>query len=680
MLDLLLAGLVGLTYTCLQTLFFLNCLNSRRREQRRLEKVCRESLRKISSNVGEAMKNRDEAEKKNTARSLKENGSCDKVENGGEEDDDKNTVAGNVEDRLVTRLVVKSGKTALPTSQELLPSSHGVQVPNTVVQLDDQTVEDEHDLADALNDPPSQRKSEVNLTADTTSCSTLTMATAAPQPLSEYNITVNSNMIEVRDDPHPPLQHIDPIYESIDGEPNSILTQVTTVCEDADGCHDSVMRNAQELQEQQESEPDIDEDCSTEDEEEEDETYQKVSRPSDINLVSTISRILHSPPESMEPGSENLLLEALDVTSGFSSTHNDASVSVQTYSSLSEDAECRESRAAVGREDLIKDESVNQHGESSAGAQCDAKDLNRIFPSQRATGSTHGTWTLPRATRRTHETHGSLPRPRGRIFIVQEEDRSASSGHTDPPSPAAGHLTRRDEAAVEGDPDQANTLNTCHSTPAMAGAATTPPHTAHCTTTTTTDDHYSEIHSEVVCSLADNSDSSMGNLESTCDPSENHIYSEASGDSLYYTASDRTSCDVSRELRGDSDEGFETTVYELIESPNTQNKVNPSSVIIKLTVSNQSETASKDASDLQEDDVESTLYNYGSNIYEEIKSDSETSGEPISKIALESLDDAYSVSSGSQYENISESDTHGDSGYESPGTVSVFFVSNVSWL
>ncbi|XP_071530589.1 uncharacterized protein f isoform X11 [Panulirus ornatus] len=666
MLDLLLAGLVGLTYTCVQTLFFLNCLNSRRREQRRLDRVCRESLRKINSSVGEALKSKkEEIEKGNVPKNLEENESSNKVENGKEETDDKNTTAENAEDRLVTRLVVKSGKTALPTSQELFTSSHGVNVQNTAVQLDGQTMEDEDDLAGELNEPPSQPKTEVNLTTHKRSYSTLTMATAAgaaaaapPQILSEYNITVNSNMIEVRDDAHPTLQNIDPIYESVDGGPNSLLTQVTILCEDAEGGHELDSRNSQEFQGQEEERPaaDVDEGCNQEDEV--DDTHRKLSRLPDINLVTTISQILHSPPESMEPGSENLPLEVLDTTLGSSPTHSDASVSLQSHLLLSEGSECTESRVTVRHEEALKDDSLSQHGESSFRT-CDARKLNRIFSSQKDTDGPHGTWTLPRVTRRTQETHGSLPRQRG---VVEEEGgRSAPSGNTDSSSPAASHFTRRDEAPEGSDLHQANTLNTCHSTPAMAGVATTPPHTPR---STTTDDHYSEVS----CGQTDKGDSgsSMGNLESTCVTSDNHIYSEASGDSLYFTASDHTSCELSSEMRGESDEGFETTVYEMIDSPSTQHEVKHSSVIIKVTVPNPNETVSKERSDIPEDDVESSLYTYGSNIYEEIKSDSETSGEPIAKITLESLDDAYSVGSGSQYENISESDTHGDSGYESP--------------
>ncbi|XP_042237170.1 uncharacterized protein LOC121876227 isoform X2 [Homarus americanus] len=667
MLEVLVLGLVGLTYTCVHTLFFLNCLNSRRRERRRLEKVYRDSIRKIKGSVGDVRKSKKENEKEVHTKTSKENGICVQEENEKRVDDNnKNVIEESCEGHLVTRLVVKSGKETLPTSQEELTSSHCVRVQNAILQLNDQAVEDKHDLATAPDGPPSHHKNEVSLTIHDNSCSTLTVDATGPESPYGYTITVNSNMIEVREDGEPALQYTDPHYESLEGDPHSILTQVTTLCDDSDGRHESLQRTTDVFREVQETRLSIEDSCSAEDEL--DETYRKLSRlpgvRDDINLVTTISQILQSPPESMEPGSENQPMEVLTTIPGLTPTDTNATVIGQSHLPVGEAGECGDWRVTARCGDpLLKGDSTNHHGESCKRSDRDA--VNRIWHprSEAASGSHQGTWTLPRAGRRGPDAHGSLPRLHGRMCISRKEGKSAPGGHT-LPRPAAGHSARRDEAREGGNLDQAHTLNTCHSRPAMAGAATTPPHTAHYTITN--DDNNAGINNEILSSDNSGSITTAGDLEVISVHSEDHTDSEGSGDSLYFTASDHTNSDVNSYLRGDGDEAFEATIYETIETPNIQHIENSQSVTITLTASNQTDTASKHESDEHCDTDESASYAYDCNIYEEIKGDSELSSEQTSKECSESQEDADSVGSGSQYGNISESDTHADSGYESP--------------
>nr|XP_045615317.1 uncharacterized protein LOC123768680 [Procambarus clarkii] len=658
MLEVLVIGLVGLTYTCIQTLFFLNCLNSRRREQRRLEKVYRDSIRKIKGGVVEVRKKKQDVEKGVTVKSVKENGVCIKIENEVRSVNNKAISEESCEGQLVTRLVVNSGKEASPTSQEALTGSLCVRVQNDILQLSDRNMEGKHDLAIVVNEPLPQRNNETNLVSQDKNCSTLTVAPAGPQASRGFNITVNSNMIEVRDDGEPPLQHTEPIYESIGEEPSSILTQVT-VCEEGDGRHKSLPRTTDVFREVQ----DIQDSCTTEDELAQ--TYRQLPRlpgTNDINLVNTISQILQSPPESLEPETENLPIESFDASPGFSPTNI---VTIESHSSVSEGSERNDSSVTPGR------------NESEAG--------NSIVAECRQSGRAAGIWTLPRSGRsRPFEDYESLPRIHARMSIGRKAALYAPGSHTLPrpaghtlprpvsqtlprpvvhtlPRPAAGHSTRRDETLLEGDPRRTHTLNTCHSRPAMAGAATTPIHTARAAFAN--DHSYNVVNGKTLSSNNSGSNTSVGDLEVTSH-CEDYADSEESGDSLYFTASDRSNSIINNDMRRDSEEGTEPIIYETVETLNNPNKDKHSPVSIKLNASKQNETDSRVGNGPQEDRVEANPYDYHCDTYEEISRDSGIFNAGASKQHHD--EDGESVGSGSQYENISESDTHGDSGYESP--------------
>nr|XP_053634189.1 uncharacterized protein LOC128689762 isoform X10 [Cherax quadricarinatus] len=626
MFEVLVVGLVGLTYACVQTLFFLNCLNSRRREQRRLEKVYRDSMRKIKGSVSEVRKHKKEAEKGVTVKNVKENGVCAEDENERISLDKTIISEESSKGQLVTRLVVNSGKEALPASQRALTGSHCVRVKNAILQLNNKTTEDEHDLANEESDPLSHSKNDGNLSPHGKNCG---VATAAPRPPSSYNITVNSNMIEVREDGEPPVQPTEFIYESLETGPYSILAQVCEEEEEEEGeGQESLPRTADVYRDA----ADTKDSCTTQDSGQTCHQLLMLPGARDTDLVNTISQILQSPPESLELENEHLQLENLDTELTSENTVRTESLSVKRKG--------------------LKGGSADQIHWSSTSGACEA---NLIWTPQsiNSAGSHQGTWTLPRSGRQALDAHGCLSRPQGGMCVGRKEGKYAPGGHT-LPRPAAGRPSRRDEAWLRE--EQLHTHNTCHS-PAMAGAATTT-RTQHIARPRFTNDKFTGVVSDILCS--DNSDSTASDLVAA--HSDDSGDSERSGDSVHLTKSDRTDSAISS--LGSDDKSSEHIVYGNTETQNTQPIDSQISVTIKLSASNQTETDSLVENVLQRDQVEASLHDCGCNIYEEIKSGSGVTNNQVLHELLE--EDGESVGSGSQYENISESDTHADSGYESP--------------
>lgn len=676
MLEVLFIGLVGLTYTCVQTLFFLNCLNSRRREQRRLEKIYRSSLRKLSVTGRGGAENGINGNSGNAVncKSAKENGGHTaengEVSVGGEEDAS--------EGRLVTRLVVRNGKEAAAASQGAREVSHCVRVQNAIVQLNEQSVEGEDELAGARSGTQSHSSREASPSLKEKGCHPTAADSSGSQSPCSYNITVNSNMIEIRGDGGPPDLQREANFEAAD-EPTSMTTQVT-VCEDLDCSHDPLAtgqgasrgsptispradgspgpHRLHDFQEVQEKRLDIEDGCSTEDELEDacrEPCRGDGARPP-ANLISTISQILNSPPDSMEPGTESLPLDSSDGVSGHSALpvgHADESGEVSEM-----------------------DKKGKQRGESKGQpSSASHRVSSRPNPPRLRAGDREGggTWTLPRAERRQLDSHGSLPRTRARASVTAgKEGKGSLEGHT-PQQIAGGRPTRRDAPPGRAKAGLGQSRSACHSSPAMAGAATVHAHAARLSTVlragTDEDAAVAEgcTRTHADAAVSDCKDDSkcttekdMGAFPShgsepvltpvrSNDPADSE---GASADSQSFSASDKTVneiCDQGRESDG---AGEDDPTYESIEPQNTRQN---DKISAQTRDSGETDGAGQSPSAPSGEDV--------------IQGPSQEDGrtKQTQKVLHYTQDDEESVGSGSQYETISEADTHRDSGYESPG-------------
>ncbi|XP_063593587.1 serine/arginine repetitive matrix protein 2-like isoform X4 [Penaeus indicus] len=674
MLEVLFIGLVGLTYTCVQTLFFLNCLNSRRREQRRLEKIYRSSLRKLSVN-GRGAENGINGSGGNAAncKSAIENGGHTaengEVRVGGKE----GAVEDEPEGRLVTRLVVRNGKEAATASQEARGISHCVQVQNAIVQLNEQSVEGEGDVAGARTGTQSHRSREASPNLKEKGCHPTAVDTSGPQSTCSYNITVNSNMIEIRDDGGRPDPQREANFEPTE-EPTSMTTQVT-MCEDLDCSHEALVTGqgascgsptssprangspeslrSHGFQEVQEKRLDIEDGCSTEDELED--VCRKPCRGDGgrppANLISTISQILNSPPDSMEPGTESLPLD---------SNEGDGVSGQSTFPVGHAD----ESGGVSEMDKKGKQRGENKGQPSSASHRVSSRpNPPRLRAGDREGG---GTWTLPRAERRQLDSHGSLPRTRARASVTAgKEGKGSLEGHT-PQQIADGRPTRRDALPGRAKAGLGQSRSTCHSSPAMAGAATIHAHAARLSTALHTGrDEDTDVaenctRTDADATVSDFKDDSNCTTEKAtgrlpahdCEPvliparSNDPADSEkGSADSLSFPASDKTGNENSDQGRESDGKGEDDSTYESIEPQNT-----------RQNDENSEETGNSDETD-------------GARKSPHVPSGKDVSQGPsqtTQKVLHYTHDDEESVGSGSHYETISEADTHRDSGYESP--------------
>ncbi|XP_068216761.1 uro-adherence factor A-like isoform X2 [Palaemon carinicauda] len=746
MFEVLVIGLVGLTYTCVQTLFFLNCLNSRRREQRRLEKAYRESIRKLKGEVEGAKCN---VLKDGLKRDRKENGSdVINVENGSErgggvespEEDDG-------QDQLVTRVVVKSGKEVLPTPKptaEEGTSLLSVKVHKAVVKVSDPLAENGRFVSEIPDkDCRDGKRHELNFTDRHEGSGTTTAAV-----LAGYNITVNSNMIEISGEGGSDNNVKEPIYESIDGEPLSILTDMT-VCEDQETLNDNQTHNRKStesmsvdmldglehqrgeslidrhyssnttdvisvegFQEVQDSHIQINDICSIEDEMESlDVTSYMHSKREDINLVNTISQILYSPHESIEPGSENLTLDSPEPRiNGFELRTKRDNLTLSSRSHLANHSTDERTLNPLVTSDvsgLPLDDYLGKHrlGESCEEVTCYKKSLsstqvlNDGVPLRPPKGK-GSTWTLPRASKRVPDGYASLSRVKAKTSISNRDAmRKRSHGNNESPhrgqtslGPGGGNCAKRDEA-LGGGPISAP-FNTCHSTPDIAEAATLPADTTTDSTATTIISRDESISSSKMTEYTspsakeagtftlrkkrpqrgDVSESNLDNRNSapkvmdndiipTAALSDEHTDSEESADSLYYTASDHTNSDAYSENRGDSEESFEGLVYEPIEAPKEvfglkeQPSSKDSNQNDKMSVS-QSESFDK-SQHLTHSFMDAKTQELNNN------NESETNNKSLSK-RNETAEDDESIEFESHYESVIDFDHHQDSGYESP--------------
>ena len=571
-------GVVGLAFTCIQTLFFLNCLNSRRRERRRLEQVFRDSLRTVKGDgVKETYRShvRNEAEVSPTTR--KENRSTEEQVTG-------RNINNTCDGRLVTRLVVKSGKEAAPGSHEGVSSDpHCLRVQSVVVHLGGHSVEDERGCAAAGVDMTQQQPVSASLGHNGST------STSPPPNAADSTITVNSNMIHVSGDAQPPLL---PSYESLEGDPLSILTQVTTLGEEGGEGRQSL--------------PDYT--CIVE--EDLDSPLQDLSLDGargDVDLLGTISQILQSPPESMEPGSESIHLYETP-------TEVNVSGASQHAAPLSGGEDNFDCRMTAGRADL---HSIPSPPWGSA-AQHD------FTLSRRPTGPplpprSHDTWTLPRACRRATQGHGSLPRPREKLFIVHASGK-LSSIHT-PTRPASVHTSGRDEALRAGGAARGTFTFQSDSVP-PTGATSPPPPIPR-----------TAITDLIASQRGTVSDAKNNDSEVSAPPLAHRTHEWDDGEPV--TEHSEEPLGYPTKPPSGHEHNLNAAVYDPAEDDL------PS--LAMATPLRQS--MGGDEAGHTEDDI-----------YEDIKDTLPLHAE-----------DRDSVGSETQYENISESDTHADSGYESPG-------------
>lgn len=566
-------GVVGLAYTCVQTLFFLNCLNSRRRERRRLERVFRESLKSVKgAGRNETRHSHERKEEEVSSGVRNENGTTTQQVTPGDTDGEARSNKG----RLVTRLVVRSGKEAAPGSHEgVSPDPHCVRVKNAIVQLGGQCVEAEHECAPAGADSPLQQPASVSLGDDG---STL----AAPGGAT-CTITVNTNMIQVPGDVHPPLPNN---YESLEGDPMSILTQVTTLAEEGDGGRHT---------------PPADYIA----EEDVDAPLQDLSGDGGrghVDLLTTISQILQSPPESVESGSDTIHLYEVP----------------QEMPPLSVSAEAvRPSEAELGVNEGCDEIQPSSVLPLTGDAQLDGTlpRRPRLLPPP---PQPRDTWTLPRACRRVTTGHGSLPRPREKLFVAEAEGKLS---RPTPSQPTSFHPAGRDEAFRAG--GAARGTFTSQSAPAPPNATTSPPpatpRAAHSDRIASTREAVSDgENSDTECSAPLLPD--CGN-EWTDGEAEAEI--------------SRPDCDHRVPPQGQEPDP-ETAFYESTEGDHLSPAMVPP---------------------LRQPERGGEAGQAGDSIYEEITED------PPPNHAEEPESEGLEA----QYENISESDTHADSGYESPG-------------
>ncbi|XP_045118424.1 uncharacterized protein LOC123508645 [Portunus trituberculatus] len=568
MLEVLVLGVVGLAYSCVQTLFFLNCLNSRRRERRRLERVFRNSLRTVKAPSGKETHRsheRHEAEVSPAARN--ENGTAVEQVTCS----NTNTTAGRCEGRLVTRLVVKSGKEAAPGSHEgVSPDPRYVRVQNVIVHHGGSGVEAGRESASAGLDSPPRQPASVSLDhhGDTT---------AAPEA-AVNTITVNSNMIQVSGDAHPLLP---PAYESLDGEPMSILTQVTTLGEDSgDGRH---------------TPPDYS--CIAEEDMET--PLQDLSLcggQGPVDLLGTISQILRSPPESMEPGSEAVHLY-------------EAPTEVPLLSPAQQHMVSPVGGDEVSWRMTLNGEDFHVAPPPPWGS---VKRPDASLP--------RDTWTLPRACRRVTQGHGSLPRPREKLSVAHAVEGKLSSLLT-PTRPASVHPAGRDEVLLTDGATRGTFTSQLDSAPPTA-----------------------DTSSPLAIPSTASSDPIASRRETASD-------------------GENSESEVSEPLRaGHSDQrAGGAAVTEHLEASDGHHGKQPSEhdLNVKAAVHEPSANALPSpamAAALRQPEGGGEAIRGGDNIYEEIKEE----------LPPHAAEDRDSVVSEVQYENISESDTHADSGYESP--------------
>ncbi|XP_064111641.1 LOW QUALITY PROTEIN: uncharacterized protein LOC135219120 [Macrobrachium nipponense] len=760
MLEVLVLGLVGLTYTCVQTLFFLNCLNSRRREQRRLEKAYRESLRKLK-NGGDVALTKNGPFQESAERDRKENGIdfvVVDVENGSErgrgpgrspreeveeEEEGEGEEEDEGQDQLVTRLVVTSGEEVLlPTSQSAAEGGtplRSVLVHKAVVELSDPSAEN------GPGTPP-------------------VVSREAPG----YSITVNSNMIEISGGGGSGNDPKEPIYEMIEGgEPSSILTEMT-VCEDQEALADNqgpdrkpvesvsadVLGGLQPRETQSlvnrhssstttadvadeepgfldvpDSQLDVSGVCSIEDGLESlyENAYELTTRE-DINLVNTISQILRSPPESMEPGSEHLDVESPETRTGGSELRaktDNLTLSTRSHlanrSTIERGGNDRLTSAGVEGPPLSQHSprescsEVTRYGESRQSFTRPFH--NERVPVVRPPKGKGSTWTLPRATsKRIPDGHyASLSRTKAKPSTTngeatgnkrnQEEHGSLLSGQT-LPRPRGGHRAKRDEAVLGGVRSSTLFNNTCHSTRDMAEAATSATlpvdtiadstkttNTANATFITCGGDgggdsiscgdmaEYSSSPLKESGTLSlkkkkkklqrgDHSDLRLPDnaLIPTGIPSDDHTDSEESAaDSLYYTASDHTNSDAYSEIRGDSEESFEGLLYE--EAP--EEPRDACGVVTDSSDRNGKMSVNRSGQQMdRSQNLTPHPFDDETKAADELNNNKDASGKnnrnSYATKSAETTEDSESIESESHYESVRDFDHLRDSGYESP--------------
>lgn len=580
MLDVLVLGVVGLAYTCVQTLFFLNCLNSRRRERRRLERVFRDSLKTVKGADGEARHSHEtKEEEEGSSKAGNENGTTAQQVTRG----DTNNAAGRLKGLLVTRLVVRSGKEAAPGSHVgVSPDPHCVRVQNAIVQLGGQCVEAEHECAPAGADSLPQQPTSDSLDSH---------GTASPAPGgATCTITVNNNMIQVPGDVHPLLPHN---YESLEGDPMSILTQVTTVAEEGDdGRHTPPADYTAE--------------------EDVDAPLQDLSAGGGrghVDLLTTISQILQSPPESMGSGSETPHL--YEVPPEMPPLSASAEVICPPAGGYEKEAEWR-----------VSESSDDSHScPVLPWGEADQRDVT--LPPRPSlpppSPQPRDTWTLPRACRRVTTGHGSLPRPREKLFVTQAEGKLSSPAS---PRPASVHPAGRDEAFRAGGTERGTF--TSQSTLAPPSAATSPPlatpRAAHSDQIATTREAVTDGEN------SDTEDSAPPPAE--CEEERTNVEAET---------------ELSEQPAGDH------------RVPSPQQEPDSAATLYEPTEGDLPSPTM--APPLRQPEGGGEVGQGGDNIYEEIKEDP----------PADHAEDQESENFEAQYENISESDTHADSGYESPG-------------
>lgn len=574
-------GVVGLAYTCVQTLFFLNCLNSRRRERRRLERVFRDSLKTVKGAGGNKAQHSHERkeEEEESSETGNENGTAAQQVTRG----DTNNAAGRQKGRLVTRLVVSSGKEAAPGSHVgVSPDPHCVRVQNAIVQLGGQCVEAEHECAPAVAYSLPQRPASDSIDDH---------ESASPGPGgSTCTITVNNNMIQVPGDAQPLLPHN---YESLEGDPMSILTQVTTLGEEGDdGRHTPPADYTAE--------------------EDVDAPLQDLSSGGGrghVNLLTTISQILQSPPESIESGSETPHL--YEVPPEVPPLSAPAEVICPPAGGCEQEAEWRTSESS---DDTHLGPEVPLGGTEQRDVTLPRRPRLPPPPPQ-----PRDTWTLPRACRRVTTGHGSLPRPREKLFVAETEGKLSSPSS---PRPASVHPAGRDEAFRAG--GAARGTFTSQFALAPPSAATPPlpatPRAAHSDRIAATREAVTD---------GENSDTKY----SAPPPAE--------------CTEEWTDVEAETELLEQS--GGAQRV------PPPEPEPDPAPALYEPTEGDLPSPAM--APPLRQPEGGDAAGRAAGDIYEEIKQ------EPPAG----SAEDRGSESFEAQYENVSESDTHADSGYESPG-------------
>ena len=314
MIDILVA--VSLTYACVKTLFFLNCLNSRRREQRRLERKLRNSIQKkpngnenllIKENENENSTEKDDLQQKNQA--IKNKSSVSKSNRHMQQE--KSHRRSGKYNKFVARLVIENFKQSSTKLKKTIENDHQ-EIINSSLETDTMN---EHTNGVAHNNSPTQHKTtdkmdSFNTTDITRSrCSTPEFNTSSE---SDENNEVLTNNFQDK------LENNDLINLPCDRE-----CQEANCHELIEQCEITVNSNAIPLVDKYVAVCSIDEDMHclshsechchdtsvSSDENVKDtpheESYNEDSYNENRNLISTISQILRTP----ENAAENVKIE-----------------------------------------------------------------------------------------------------------------------------------------------------------------------------------------------------------------------------------------------------------------------------------------------------------------------------------------------------------------------------------